>query len=222
MPLSKQPYTSYNWFFLVPFILWVFIAFPFTDGKYLQLCFAAVNTHHNPFADFLMYYTTWIGEGITITIILTTLFIFPAFRNWWYFITALLCNVLPTIVTQSIKNIIDAPRPLKYFGEASWIHLDPSWPKLFSYSFPSGHTTGAFSMFCLLAMLLPKKYKPLGVLFFFLSLSVAYSRIYLAAHFLKDVYWGSIIGVSSSLLVFAIMQYFKPYFFRKESVTSKQ
>lgn len=186
------------------------------DPKYLQYCFALVNTHHTSFTDELMYYITWIGEGSVITIILLILLGAAPLRNWWFVITALLCNVLPTIITQVVKNTVGAPRPLKYFGDPAWVHMDPSWPRLFTDSFPSGHTTGAFSLFCLLSMLLPKRYRYVGLAFFIIALSVAYSRLYLAAHFLVDVYAGSIIGGLSALLIFAVMKHYKPWFFRKK------
>jgi membrane-associated phospholipid phosphatase len=189
-----------------------------TDPKYLQYYFALINTHHSSFSDVLMYYTTWVGEGLTITIILLTLLGHASLRNWWYFTTALLCNVLPTIITQIIKNTVDAPRPLKYFGEPQWIHMQADWPKLFSHSFPSGHSTGAFSMFCFLSMLLPKRYRFVGFIFFLCALMVGYSRIYLAAHFLQDVYGGSIIGGLGALIIFAVMRRYQDVFFRKKDL----
>jgi len=193
-------------------LLWWLLAFPLTNPIYLQQCFAAVNTHYNAFTDVLFYYTTYMGEGIIITFILLLLLLIKPLRNLWYFCTALLCNVLPTLITQAIKNNLDASRPLQYFGQNNWVHIAPDWPKLYANSFPSGHTTGAFSLFCFLAMILPKAYRPIGLLFFVLALMVAYSRLYLAAHFLIDVYYGSLIGGLGSLLCFAVMNSLKPKF----------
>ena len=214
--MSKQPYTSYNPFFLIPFIAWVAIGGLLLIFFDKQILFAAVNTHYNAVGDVTMFYTTWIGEGVTITtLLLLLLFVIPAFRNWWYFITALLCNVLPTLVTQYVKHAANAPRPLKYFHEADWVHILPAWPRLYNQSFPSGHSTGAFALFCFLSMLLPLKYNKVGLLFFCLALAVAYSRLYVAAHFFADVYTGSIIGGSVSLATFSVMRRYQHYFFKK-------
>lgn len=220
--MYKKPYTSYNLFFIIPFLIWAVAAYPMIDPKYMQYYFALINTHHSYFTDVFFYYTTWVGEGVTITIILLLLLGHSSLRNWWYFTAALLCNVLPTIVTQIIKNTVNAPRPLKYFGEPDWIHMLPRWDRLFSHSFPSGHSTGAFSMFCFLSMLLPKKYRYFGLLFFICALLVGYSRIYLAAHFLQDVYAGSLIGGLGTLILFGIMRHYQDRFFKdKVVVTAK-
>jgi membrane-associated phospholipid phosphatase len=67
-------------------------------------------------------------------------------------------------------------------------------------SFPSGHATTAFSIFCLLSILyVDRRY---GVLFFILALMASYSRIYIGQHFFADIYAGSIIGVGTTLIIF--------------------
>jgi membrane-associated phospholipid phosphatase len=212
--LSETSYTSYNIYFLLPAFIWVIcggIALIFFDK---ELLFAIVNTHHSSFTDVLMYYLTQLGEGIFIVIILLLPLGKSYFRNWWYFLTALLTNVLPNIIIQVVKSSVHAPRPLKYFNEAAWIHTSPLWPRLMERSFPSGHTCAAFCLFCFLSFLLPYKYKPFGIVFFLLALLVGYSRIYLAAHFFLDVYVGSIIGTLFTTVIFAIMQHYRPLFFK--------
>jgi membrane-associated phospholipid phosphatase len=82
-------------------------------------------------------------------------------------------------------------------------------------SFPSGHTCGAFSLYCLLSMLLVPKYKWLGMVCFIFAISTAYSRIYLAAHFFEDVYAGSIIGTCIATGVVTAMNSIAPYFFKR-------
>lgn len=187
-----------------------------------QTLFAAVNTHYTDWANVLMYYTTWIGEGLIISVILFLLLILvPSFRNWWYFVTALLCASLPALVSQWVKHWHNMPRPLNYFNKASWIHIMPDWPVLMKNSFPSGHTTGAFSLMCFLSLMLPAKYRAWGLLLFCVALMVAYSRLYLAAHFFEDVYAGSIIGGSVTLLIYTIMKHYQPYFSNKKLLTAK-
>lgn len=173
------------------------------------------NMHHSSFADTLMYMLTAMGEAWFITVVLLILLGNSAYRNWWYLVAALASNIIPSIVTQMVKSAVAAPRPLKYFNEAAWIHTLPDWPRLMERSFPSGHTCGAFSFYCLLSLLLPPKYKPWGILFFILALLVGYSRMYIAVHFFEDVYVGSILGCLVSLGVITIMNRYHYVFFGK-------
>jgi membrane-associated phospholipid phosphatase len=214
--LSKRPYTSYNPYFIVPFLLWAI------TGAFLLLCldkqtlFAAINTHYTPALDAVMVYVTDMGQGYTITIVLAILlFAVPSFRNAWYFVAALVCNVVPTLITQFVKHLVDSQRPLNYFHNAAWVHILPDWPRYMINSFPSGHTTGAFSFFCFLSFLLPEKYKKVALLFIFLAISVACSRLYLAAHFFADVYAGSMIGGVGCMFIFTVMKHYEYAFFKK-------
>ncbi|MBA3829244.1 MAG: phosphatase PAP2 family protein [Taibaiella sp.] len=221
--MYNKIHTNYNPFFLVPFILWVIggaVLLKLYDARTL---FFAVNGHYSDGGNILMYYTTWIGEGIVITVILISLLLLVrSLRNWWFFLTALLCTVVPTLISQWIKYYHNVSRPLGMYEKATWIHIIPAWPHLIKNSFPSGHTTGAFSMLCFLSMLLPLRYRWLGLCFFVIALSVAYSRMYLAAHFFADVYAGSILGSIAALIIFTIMNHYKPRFFRKVAVSSSK
>jgi membrane-associated phospholipid phosphatase len=182
-----------------------------------QVLFATVNTHYTDIADTVMYYITCMGQVEVIIPVLLLVFFIPAYRNWWYIISALLCNLVPLLIQQMLKVYFSHPRPLFYFKHAKWIHFLHSWPELLQWSFPSGHSEGAFSFFCFLSLLLPAKYNKLGFLFFLLALSVCYSRLYLAAHFFDDVYAGSIVGTVVTTLVFAVMNKYKDHFYRKSN-----
>ncbi len=213
----QKPYTSYNLYFLVPFIIWVIaggIALSVYDARTL---FEAVNGHYTETGDALMRYVTWMGEGIFSAVVLLVLLGVSAFRNWWYFTCAVLTNAFPPLVIQMVKSGVGAPRPLKFFNNAEWIHILPQWPRLLERSFPSGHTCAAFCLFTFLAFLLPAKHKAWGFVFFLLGIMVAYSRLYLAAHFFADVYAGSIIGVIFIMAVMAIMRHYQPRFFKNKA-----
>lgn len=220
--MRQKLYSTYNPFFLVPYVLWLVIGgilFMTFDKRAL---FAAVNTHYSDFGNWFMYYTTWLGEGWVITsIVALSLILFPAFRNWWYLITASLCAGLPSALSQWMKHLHSTPRPLNFFNKAAWIHIMPQWPVLMKNSFPSGHTTGAFSLMCFLSFMLPARYRPWGIVLFFIALMVAYSRLYLAAHFYEDAYVGSIIGGFGTLIIYTVMKRYQPYFFKNKNADSK-
>ncbi len=218
--MHKKWSLAYNPFFILPFLLWMivggFLLLNFTNKD----LFCAVNSNHTELADKLMYLTTRMGEGWIIIAILLLLFAIPRFRSWWYFLSALLCNILPFFIQQSLKSYYDSPRPINYFKHAPWIHLPSGCPELLYRSYPSGHSEGAFCFFCFISLLLPPRYKAWGLLFFTLALAVAYSRVYLAAHFFADVYAGSILGTIGCVLVYSIMDQLKTRFFQKKDTFS--
>ena len=201
----------YNPFFHGLLLLWVVAGAVLLSSFDKRTLFETVNSHYTDFWNVGMYIITFIGQPEVIIPVLLLLTVFRQFRNWWYILTAIVCNVAPLIVQQTMKHLMYHPRPLKFFSHAEWIHFEKAlWPELTgNNSFPSGHSQGAFSFFCFLSLLLPAKYRPFGALFFFAALSVCYSRMYLAAHFFADVYTGSIIGAVTTTLLFSIMQVYR-------------
>ena len=194
-----------RWFF-IPFLLWV------VTGGVLQIffftheeLFLAINQAHAPWADVVMTGITYIGDGITFGVMLAVIL---AMRKFRLFFHAAAILALVTLIVQTAKHIFNEPRPMNYFVDPSIIHT-VKWVTVHgSCSFPSGHTTTAFAMFCFLALI--SKNKLAGILFVSLALVAAYSRIYLAQHFFVDVYVGSIIGTCSSIVVYTFFQKKKP------------
>lgn len=177
-----------------------------TTYTYEQL-FRFVNSRNNAFLNPFMRSVTELGDGAGISIIiLLVVLIFKGFRTSWFVFAAIVCNVVPALLIQMVKFIVHAPRPLQVFEHQDWVHILDSWPKLYDRSFPSGHTAGAFSLFCFLSLLLPKKYAPFGLLMFAVALLVGYSRMYLAAHFFRDVYVGSLIGTVATLALYRLVR----------------
>lgn len=96
---------------------------------------------------------------------------------------------------------------MEYFNEQKiTIQIPQTAEMLYWQSFPSGHTTSAFSLFVVLALFFKSKIVAVGC--FAMAVFVALSRIYLAAHFTKDVFAGMLIGVEISCVLF--------YFFEKK------
>lgn len=214
--MFKKQQIPYNLFFLFPFILWVVAGAVLSVMYSKEELFRMINGNHSGIADSVLYYATTMGEGEIIIPALLLIMILPQFRTWQYFFTALFCNIVPFLIQQSLKSYFAFPRPFAYFHNAYWIHYLYKWPYLSERSFPSGHSTGAFSFFCFVSLLLPPRYNKLGFVFFMLALSVCYSRVYLVAHFFEDVYIGSIIGSVSTVGVFYIMDKYQDFFFKRE------
>lgn len=94
------------------------------------------------------------------------------------------------LTTHLLKTTINRKRPAE---------LDPSFTTVVaagSRSFPSGHTSEAFSMATSVTLAFPKWYVAAPA-FTFASL-VGYSRMYLGVHYPSDVIAGAAVGAISS------------------------
>jgi membrane-associated phospholipid phosphatase len=147
-------------------------------------------------------YITYIGDGAFI-ILLAFLMLFI---NVQKSLTILTCYLISAGFTQGIKYAFfgDADRPSLVF-EMKHIPL-----KLIEgvdlnihHSFPSGHTTAAFSLFFCLSFF--SRNNTLQLACFLSALLVAFSRVYLSQHFFEDITVGSFIGVLFSFLMCYIL-----------------
>jgi membrane-associated phospholipid phosphatase len=161
-----------------------------------------------PLDTFFIYFT-YIGDGLFVVAILLILL----FRNFRLFIAGTTTYALSSAIAQFFKYFIFAhkPRPLIYFQT---YFKDLHFKKvegidlLFENTFPSGHTTAAFSLFFTVALATSKNW--LKVVYFFIAFTVAFSRVYLSQHFFEDVYGGALFGIVCSVIFFYIF-YFSSY-----------
>jgi membrane-associated phospholipid phosphatase len=93
-------------------------------------------------------------------------------------------------VTPLIKEVFDRPRP----------DVGSAIPLPFSYSFPSGHASGAVVMFALLALFgverWPERSRRLWVGAAVVALAVGASRVVLNVHHVSDVIAGFALGLA--------------------------
>ena len=94
--------------------------------------------------------------------------------------------VISTVVAQILKRLISRSRPYWVSKNLNTYGID-----LRDYSFPSGHTTAAFTVATTFSLYFPK----LAPLFVVMALLVAVSRTYLAVHYPTDVLAGMLIGI---------------------------
>lgn len=199
-----------NFPFFLPYLLFLI------TGGILQLfytkieLFSFINGNYHSVADYFFKYVTHIGDGLFYigTIVLLAL---VSYRKA---AIALSCYALSSLVAQLLKKLVfsDELRPKAFFENSRYaIHMVEG-VTLHSYnSFPSGHATSAFSLFCLLSIF--TRNKVLGYVWFCLALLSSYSRVYLSQHFFGDIYFGSIIGVVTTLA----MYYWLDNFFRRNT-----
>lgn len=128
---------------------------------------------------------------------------------------ALAAQGLSTIITQTVKRTLAAPRPRKFFSE-NFPDLNLPLPEGFiphwTHSFPSGHTSSIFAL--LVFMILMTRNPWMKTFYLLLAILVGYSRIYLSQHFADDVLAGSFVGaVSAVVMWYCIPQDRKWYMF---------
>ena len=156
-----------------------------------------INDLHNPFFDFIFKFVTHLGEGWFA--VPACLFLLYKKKKWG--IAAIVISISSSLITQFNKHYVfeNAYRPALVLKEYKLNFVDGVEVLNFN-SFPSGHTTFAFAIFTCLAFIY---HKPFYQLFFlFCALLVAFSRIYLLQHFLRDTIVGSLIGFGCAFVLF--------------------
>ncbi|MDX2003405.1 MAG: phosphatase PAP2 family protein [Chitinophagales bacterium] len=185
-----------KWFFLPYAVLLVLAGIwllQYSKGDFLLL----LNGHHNQFWDGLFHFTNNFGEaGFYVVFLLLLLF----YRINYALLGGIVLSET-ALVVQLLKQVVfpHVDRPYNFFqAKGISLHLVDGVTVHKHFSFPSGHTATAFAMLCLLALLLHNKWWGFPLL-----LCAAFgglARIYLAQHFLVDVFFGSLIGVALALI----------------------
>ncbi|HLP19280.1 MAG TPA: phosphatase PAP2 family protein [Chitinophagales bacterium] len=149
------------------------------------------NSLHNPLSDSFFKYITRLAEFPLLLLGLVMAVRFSYGKGLILSINMLLVFGLTTF----LKHVVfeQQIRPSIFFEGKVTLNFIEGLEILKYNSFPSGHTAGAFGMFCMLSILLHNK--KWSYLFFTLALLVGISRVYLLQHFFRDVYAGSLVGV---------------------------
>jgi membrane-associated phospholipid phosphatase len=191
-----------NSFFLIPYILFIVLGAILIVANTKAETHLSFNSFHNSFFDVVFYYLTFLGDGVTATLV-GIMLLAVRFR---YALIVTLSNITSAILTQILKHTVFAEmvRPKKFFEGIHDLYFVPGVTNYIYNSFPSGHSTCAFSLYLALAFIVKNKtYKSL---FFIIAFLVGYSRIYLSQHFFEDVYAGSLIGVFITIIVYYFIQ----------------
>jgi len=157
------------------------------------------NSYYSTFFDFVFYILTHSVEfwGCLFIYILVALF-----KSYKYALIGLLTYASSGLVTQILKRNVfsEFKRPTVNIDNLRLIPEYFYYDQASNFSFPSGHTTVAFSLFLFLTLIV--KNRRWGILFGILACLVAYSRVYLSQHYFIDIFAGSIIGTIVTLLSF--------------------
>ncbi len=189
-----------NRYFLLPYIFFlaIFLVFALSYTKVEMHIWA--NQINSPFMDQFFKYATHLGDGAAIAV-LAVIFLFIKYR---YALAFLIASLLTSGVVHLFKQLLleDMYRPSKYFElyETYKLYVIEGVTLRNLQSFPSGHTSTAFNVFLMLALLTKNNY--LKLTYFFIAILVAYSRVYLSQHFFVDIAAGSLIATVFILMVY--------------------
>ena len=174
--------------------------------------FLLINHNNHPSLDVFFTYATYFGDGFIYIPVLLYAIIF----NRKFFIPVLAGVIICTLLAQGMKRFVfpDELRPISLEAQNIIIHKIEGQNVYRHNSFPSGHTSTAFTMALLFASILQRRIWAFvlpGI-----AILVAYSRVYLGQHFVTDIAGGAAVGIIASYLSLWIYQY---YLLKKEHKT---
>ena len=109
------------------------------------------------------------------------------------------------VVSQFLKHMVfdDINRPFLAFKNAGdYLRLVLPTNEMHSHnSFPSGHTTTAFSLYLYISFTLMNKTSG-KLVFYTLAMLAGLSRVYLSQHFIEDVVAGALLGFMIAILTY--------------------
>jgi len=104
------------------------------------------------------------------------------------------------VLTYSMKEIVRRPRPFSTYPDIKAYESETS------LSFPSGHTSLAFTTATALSLKYPKWYVIAPS--YFWACSVGYSRMNLGMHYPSDVLAGAIVGSGSAYITYLVNNWY--------------
>ena len=165
------------------------------------------------------FFTTFGDEGFIIPLVVLGIVLrfFKKTRKFGFSI--IIAVVIGTLVT----NIVVKPMALRirpyntlqgnsdywnwYIGAGALSESD--------YSFPSGHTTGAFEVATALFLCFKSEKKKIAYIFPVIAICTMGSRVYLMVHYASDVLAGLVVGIVAGILGYLIAKFIVKFIFEK-------
>lgn len=165
--------------------------------------FLIINQYNSPEFDSVFKFWTYLGDGI----IWIPLFAYVLLFKKDYFISIVAALLICTVLTQVLKRIVfwNDFRPIVILTNK--VRVIPGYYMNRAHSFPSGHTSTAFTLALLLASIV--KRNVWVFVFPLVAFFVGYSRVYLAQHFVTDVLAGIFVGMVSAYLSLLVHEEFR-------------
>lgn len=183
--------------------------------------FLLINQLHHPITDSFFKYFTNLGDGIMwLFLFVATYFI--AKKKIWIVATNF---IISTLFAQGLKRLFfyNELRPSALVESGYDLHFVEGVKMYMQHSFPSGHTTTVFAVAFTIILLLKKKNK-LKYLVIAVAFLVAYSRVYLAQHYVIDTIAGAFLGICStftSIFMLSLFKVTRPIILISDELTTK-
>ena len=156
-----------------------------------QWVYQSMQSLRTPWGDRIMVFVTELGDGAVVAAVAVAVLGWLAWRRDWrgaaYWASAVLFGQLAAFVA---KLSIQRPRPLPELYDG-----------MSTYAFPSGHSTMSMVVYGFLAVLVASRY-PAARRWLTYALAalvigtIAFSRLYLGAHWMSDVVGGLSLGLA--------------------------
>lgn len=164
----------------------------------------SINQFSSDSTDTVFLLITKLAEGwITVPVI-----IYFLVKDWRKALLLGICYGATALIAGLIKNyafdINFRPFGFKILRELESYHWIKDYRMPSSFSFPSGHTTTAFTFAIIVGIFNKNKHYALALIF--AATLVGFSRIFLSFHFLIDVVAGAIIGGVTSLVLYVMLK----------------
>ncbi|HEU23549.1 MAG: phosphatase PAP2 family protein [Athalassotoga sp.] len=197
----------FSWFVIflgIGILLGLIEKFGFANGLNLFVEKAVIGMRHhilNPYFIAVAKYADTIYDiviGLVVVVILSLL------KKWREPLMLFISLTLAGILIESFKYIYAIPRP----------DLSQLVPET-SYSFPSGHSVGAFALYGMIAYFVLKSKLPkavswtISIIISLFILSILYDRLYVGVHWLLDVVGGASIGIACMIIAIGIVKSIK-------------
>jgi undecaprenyl-diphosphatase len=140
------------------------------------------------FLDRTMYLLSASADGYLYVLPALAILLFDLRNARLIFAVTFMAFGLELTIQKAVKNLVKRERPC----EGAGIRCLVTPPD--NFSFPSGHTAGAF----LLAAMLPAFYPVSAVALYAWATGVGFSRVYNGVHYPTDVISGAALGVLSA------------------------
>ena len=143
-----------------------------------------------PIGDTIMVFFTSLGDGIVVTFVTVAVALYLFFKRAWRRATGFLIAIGSTAVFVPLfKALLERSRPMALYSGAD------------SFSFPSGHATLNAVLFGICAVLIAhdrNRWIKAGIfsVTVIYVITIGFSRVYLAAHWMSDVLAGFLFGLA--------------------------
>ncbi|MCK4533832.1 phosphatase PAP2 family protein [bacterium] len=151
--------------------------------------FLFINSFHQPWLDNLFFPLTFLGEGVILAVLVIAL---GSVKGWGKAIKAAIILITVVILIRMVKYFCPCLQPADLYSQ---LHILGS--TLRKYSFPSGHSAGAIALATYLGKEIPSLRRTSRMIAFL----VAFSCVYVGAHFPGDIIFGSGLGYLIAILI---------------------